>query len=733
MSKVRHEYELADERSYIAFLHSRLDAERAAARSALDRTLLDSDSTDPAARWHRQVAATSLAERVRHTGIAESGLCFGRLTSTDGELTYIGRIGMLDDYQWPLLVDWRAPAARPFYCATAARPDGVRVRRHFRTNGRNVEDFHDDVLDPDGPWVDDDTDAALLAAVNAPRDTTMRDIVATIRAQQDDIIRLPHDGVLVIEGGPGTGKTAVALHRVAYLLYTKRERLARRGVLVVGPNPGFLTHIGQVLPSLGETDVVFATTGDLWPGLSVTAQDTPAARRIKGGIAMVDVLTAAIADREELPGERIAIELSDITVWLDDKVTRIARDRARVTRLRHNEARGVFMDAVVTALADKAVRDITRGWLRPGEAPDLRADLTEDVLAELRGHVDLHVVLDRLWPELTPHRLLAELFSSPARIAAAAGDEQALFREVGDAWTTSDVPLLDEAAELLGRDDTAVRRAARRRRAADVAYARGVFDVMTNDDDEDEDVLRASDILDADELADRHEVRDGRMLAERAAADREWTYGHIVVDEAQELSEMDWRVLTRRCPSRSFTIVGDLTQRESPAGARGWADMLDRYVPGRWAHRQLTVNYRTPAELMTLAARLLAVVDPAATPPESIRSTGVTPWARQVTSEQHVSDALRDILRAEHRHDGTVAVIAPDGVSCDGPTLTPQTAKGLEFDSVVVVLPERIWSTADSGPAQLYVAVTRATQRLGFLHVDPLPEVLGPVAEWPGD
>ncbi|HEX5407289.1 MAG TPA: UvrD-helicase domain-containing protein [Pseudonocardiaceae bacterium] len=726
MSKLRHDTELAAEREYVAFLYGQLDSERAAARAELDTALRNSSGTHPEAHVLREVAVATLSERVRRAGVADSGLCFGRLATTDGEQTYVGRIGLFDHEYEPLLLDWRAPAARPFYCATGANPLGIRVRRHFRTRARTIVDFHDDVLDSDGPLTADDTDAALLAALNAPRDETMRDIVATIRGEQDDIIRLPHQGVLVIEGGPGTGKTVVALHRVAYLLYTQRERMSRRGVLVVGPNPVFLHHIGQVLPSLGETDVVFATTGDLVPGLHVTQDDTPAARRVKGGIAMVDVLTAAIADRQELPAERVDIELDDVVVRLDARATAAARDRARATRLRHNEARGVFRDTVHTALAQRAVRQITASWLRPGEAPEVRAELTENVLAELRAHAELTATLDRLWPELTPKRLLADLFTSQQRIDAAAtalscADRAALHRLVGADWTTSDVPLLDEAAEQLGRDDTVRRQRGRRAKAERVAYAKGVLQVLDTDD-EDGETLRVVDLLDEDRLADRHTERDDRALAERAAADREWTYGHIVVDEAQELSEMDWRVLARRCPSRSFTVVGDLAQRQSPAGATHWADMLDRYVPGRWAYRPLTVNYRMPSEIMAVAARVLTAMHPAARPPASVRSTGVPPWAMRVT-EAELAATVADIAAREAVivGEGTVAVIAPDGL---GLGITPQAAKGLEFDSVVVVQPQDIWSTPDSGPAQLYVALTRATQRLGFVHTAPLPEVL---------
>src|SRR5690606_16441779 len=279
----------------------------------------------------------------------------------------------------------------------------------------------------------------------------------------------------------------------------------------------------------------------------------------------------------------------------------------------------------------QAVDRIGAGWLAPREAPELAADLRADARAELRGHPGLRIVVDALWPELSPQRLLADLFTSPRRIDRAAAalppaDRAALARADGDAWTVSDVPLLDEAAELLGppaAERAAARRAARRA-ADDRGYAADVLALLDHDPTDD-DEIRAADLVHADLLAERQEEVDHRTLAERAAADREWVYGHVVVDEAQELSDMDWRVLLRRCPTRSFTVVGDLAQRRSAAGARSWADALDRYAPGRWTHRVLTVGYRTPAEIMAVAADVLAAHDPGRTTPRAVRSSGVAP------------------------------------------------------------------------------------------------------------
>lgn len=711
--------ELQAERGHVAGLYARLDAERARVKGAYTEALRGTGGTP----MERDVEVRALAKEVKRLHVADNGLCFGRLDAESGEQSYIGRIGLFDeenDYE-PVLLDWRAPASRAFYVATGANPEHMRRRRQFLTRGRRIVDFTDETFGR--PEDGERGDAALLAAVNAPRGEGMRDIVATIQAEQDEIIRLDHPGVLVIEGGPGTGKTVVALHRVAYLLYTQRERMERHGVLVVGPNPAFLNHIGRVLPSLGESDVVFMTTGDLVPGLHVTADDTPRAVKIKGSLRILDVLAAAIADRQRLPEQPVPIELRDVSVRIDAETAQWAREEARASGLPHNEARAVFTDIITYVLTERAAARVGRGWLtrKDGEAWQ---NLKEDLAKELADDNDFTTAVDELWPILTPRSLLASLFSSAERLRAAGADE-ALLRADGDAWTVSDVPLLDELVDLLGRDkvaDEAAERAAERDRRAEAEYAAGVMDVMKLDREElDEDVaLVAEHLLYAEDLADRFVERDTRELVERAAADRDWTYRHVVVDEAQELSEMDWRVLMRRCPGRSFTVVGDLAQRRSAAGATSWAAMLERYVPDRWVYRSLSVNYRTPAEIMNVAAALLAEFAPGVTPPESVRANGVQPWSRQVT-EAELPAAIEEFVSDESGREGTSVVIGPPGVPG---AVVPSQTKGLEFDAVLVVEPERILADGPRGAAELYVALTRATQRLGVLHHDPLPDAL---------
>ena len=712
----------------MAELYTRLDAERARVKGGYTAALRGPiDVKDGGTLVQRDSEVRALAREMRRLDVADNGLCFGRLDSLSGEQSYIGRIGIFDkdDEYEPLLVDWRAPAARPFYTATGASPEDMRRRRQFHTRGRQVIDFTDELLGrPDGAERGGGSDAALLAAVNAPRGEGMRDIVATIQAEQDEIIRLDHPGVLVIEGGPGTGKTVVALHRVAYLLYTQRKRIENHGVLVVGPNSAFLNHIGRVLPSLGETDVVFMTTGDLMPGLHVTAEDTSEAARFKGSLRMPDVLAAAIADRQRKPEPPISIELSDVTVRIDADTAEWAIQEARASGRPHNGARAVFIDIVTYVLTERAIARIGRGWLTRNDSQAWE-ELRTDLLEELAKNAAFTAAVDELWPILTPESLLASLYSSPGRLRAA-GADAALFRADGDAWTVSDVPLLDELVDLLGPDKPADD-SAERERKAEAEYAAGVLDLMVSREDlmSDEDHLLATDLLYAEDLAGRFVERDTRELAERAAADRDWTYRHIVVDEAQELSDMDWRVLMRRCPSRSFTVVGDLAQRRSVAGATSWDTMLEPYVPGRWVYRSLSVNYRTPAEIMSIAAALLAEFAPGMQPPESVRSNGVQPWSRRVTKDE-LPSAIDEFVRGEAGREGTSAVIGPPGVPG---TVPPSETKGLEFDAVLVVEPDRILAAGPRGAAELYVALTRATQRLGVLHSRPLPEALSGLVE----
>ncbi len=758
------EDELDAETRHVRSLHRLLAAELETASGRRTVALSARTGSELSARWERDVAVHSWSDRAVALRAARAGLCFGRL-DRDGEDTpgegdaadagsplYVGRTGLAGSDGATALVDWRAPAARPFYCATLATPMGLARRRHFRLAGRGLDervvDIHDDVFATSRPATPETAaDPALLAALTAPRGTAMRDIVATIQAEQDAVIRLPLAGTVVVEGGPGTGKTAVALHRVAYLLYTHREQLERRGVLVVGPSGPFLEYVGDVLPSLGESAVVFTTPGRFRHGVEATALDTPAVARLKGDLAMCSVLRAAVGAEQRLPDEPLPILLDAVTVEIDRGVAAAARDRARGSGLTHNAARMVFAEGLLTQLVERGVEAVTGGVLADLDGADLDAALADDDYApdpeesaaaiargladdlrdELVDHPGFRAALNRLWPLRTPERLLADLLGSPDRLAAVGAelrrggeldtDLAVLHRPDGAAWTVSDTPLLDELAELLGplpgraaRVDDGVR------------YAAQVLDNLDIDirkvAGEDADELRATDFVTAEMLAAQFESELVGTVADRAAADREWTYGHLVVDEAQELSPMDWRVLARRCPTRSITAVGDLAQRSAPAGARTWADVLDHVAGNRWVRRTLTVNYRTPAEIMEAAARVLPEGERDRVP-RSVRRSGEPPRHVRVGRREPAAE-VRAIVAdelAELAGAGTLAVVAPDPVALPGlpvPVHTPTSAKGLEFDVVLVVDPDAV---AAACRADLYVAMTRATRRLVLLEV----------------
>lgn len=724
--------EMRQEQQFVSLAHERLDQLRGEAEAAVRATMAQV-STGRQARVERDIEVAEQSASLSALNAADSGLCFGRIDRRDGVTYHIGRTGIRRDdaERTPLLIDWRAPVARPFYLATGYEPLGLRRRRHITTEGRTVTALHDEIMDLADPtrtgYESHDADEVLLAALNSARTGRMADIVSTIQAEQDHIIRAPQHGVLVVEGGPGTGKTAVALHRAAYLLYAHREQLAKRAVLIVGPNPAFLGYIGEVLPSLGETGVLLATVGELYPGVHATGTDSPAAAAVKGRAEMAGVLAEAVRDRQQVPekGEPIVIAHDDGELVLDWDTAVEARHKARETGLPHNLARPYFafriIDDLTTQLADRIGEDPYGGPNFLG--PDDIAQLGKAVAAS----AEVHAAIASLWPPLTPEEFLADYLADPTHLA---GEDADLIRRSGGPWTPADVPLLDEAAELLGEDDSAARAAAEAERARQIAYAQGVLDVSYAsrtyefEDKEDVDadaseVLAAHDVIDAERMAERQEEIDHRSAAERAAADRTWAFGHIIVDEAQELSAMAWRLLMRRCPTRSMTLVGDPAQTGDPGGCDSWERMLAPHVEDRWQLARLEVNYRTPAEIMDYAAGRRRGTDPGFSPPRSIRSTGAAPWERTV----ELADVAA-LAAAEAPEEGRLAVIAPrelhaelTGLGGDGPVdlsrpvvlLDPRQAKGLEFDTVLVVAPERML------PNDLYVALTRATQRLGVV------------------
>ena len=771
--------ELDREQEYLTLLYSRLDDLRRRANDRMAGVLRQSGGTHQA-RVERETFSAMYRQQLAQIDAAENGLCFGRLEFDDGELRYIGRLGIhadTDDYA-QLLMDWRADAARPFYLATVASPGDVRVRRHIKTRGRKLSGLDDEVLDlatADPSRHDGLTgESALLAALNASRTGTMGDIVETIQAEQDVIIRAPMAGALVVQGGPGTGKTAVALHRAAYLLYTYRRQLEKRGVLVVGPNATFLRYIGQVLPSLGETSVLLSTIGDLLPDVSATGAESAEVAAIKGRIDMAKVIAAAVRNRQEVPDEPLEIRADAARLRLVASSTRDdsprefaadsgrlrltpraiahARERARRSRRPHNQARSVFAREIVSALTRQLTSRIGTD-VRTGASLMDQEDLN-GLRRELRTDPAVRAAISALWPILTPQRLVSELLSEPERLAAAAprmsgADRAALHRAADAPWTPADVPLLDEAAELLGEDDRAIRAAEARRRRQEEAYAQGVLDIIGRDDEADPEILMGADVVDAGRLAARYEDEQSLTAAERAATDRTWVFGHVIVDEAQELSQMAWRMLMRRCPARSLTIVGDVAQTGDLAGLPSWHDALDPYLEGRWGLAPLTVNYRTPAEIMAVAADVLAAIDPTLALPRSVRESGHEPWQLESAPDELATTVAQAAVRlADQAGDGKLAVIVPQGLAAElgasvtaalpstaigadpdltSPVvvLTVKQAKGLEFDCVLIADPARMLAESPRGLNDLYVALTRATQQVGVVHPGQLPGVLG--------
>ncbi|CAM3503916.1 ATP-binding domain-containing protein [Occultella aeris] len=764
------------EQQYLDGLYARVEELREETLAALTATNL-ADADGPRGLVDRDAHAARLSERRAGLDRAEHGLCFGRLDRRDGSVTYIGRMGLRDADLNPLLVDWRAPVASDFYTATAASGTDVQRRRHIRTTGRTVVGVNDELLDLDhAPASDLVGEGALMEALTAHRTGRMGDIVATLQGEQDEVIRADADGVLVVQGGPGTGKTAVALHRAAYLLYTY-PRIAEQGVLVVGPSPVFLAYIEQVLPSLGETQVVLATPNTVLPGTTVTAVEDPGAAVVKGDVAMAGVVASAVRARQEMP-DGVDVTFSGDVLRVAGPVLAGAAEQARRTGLGHNLARLVFAEEIWPHLTDlvldrdrQLLEDTERGFeaeLRKVDAAiakqaDQLPSAVEGAGTEVTGTAGEHevmlvrreleqdhavaAVVDRLWPALTAEDLLEDLFEQIADRPELApdlteADRRVLARERGAGWSAADVPLLDEAAELLGVDDTVTDARLSARRREELRYA--------------QQVLAASGVkgVSAEDLAGRFRERDSRSLAERAAADRTWAYGHLIVDEAQELSAMQWRMLLRRVPSGSLTVVGDVHQTSAATGTTSWDALVAAHPRRRWRRVDLSVSYRTPQAVLDAAAPVLRALDPDAPAPVAARAGGEVPWRVHSRPDALTADVI-DLARAEldALDGGHLAVVAPAArtgelgdaldAALDATTvsfgadpeltaevvvLTPEQAKGLEFDGVLVVDVEAV-ASGPRGLGALYVAMTRPTTRLGLIHLGPVPEVLAGLPE----
>jgi len=649
------------------------------------------------ARYEREVIHDNVAYRLEQLYLGDASLVFGRIdvrsTEDDQDPSYyIGRVAVADEKHEPVVVDWRAPIAEAFYRATGREPMGLSLRRHFATRGRTLLGLEDEVFAEgglDGQKAHADVgqirgQGALFAALEESRTGRLGDIVGTIQAEQDDVIRSEMPGVLVVQGGPGTGKTVVALHRAAYLLYTHRFPLEGQGVLVVGPNRLFLGYIEQVLPSLGEAGIELAVLADLIERVAISGPDQQAAARIKGDLRMVEVLSRAIAERQRPLREDLRVGYGAQTLTFDlessERIVAEARRRYRT----HNAARAFVTRSFWEALAASA--------RRPVKIPALRE--------ALRRHTLVREALEWMWPVLTPAQFLNDLYGARAVLHHAtrgllrASERAALFRprsesSVDVVWTVDDVPLLDEARALLGPRP-------------------------------------------------RHGQKDEVR-----------TYGHIVVDEAQDLSPMALRTLRRRSLNGSMTIVGDIAQSTGAWAHDDW-DGIVEHLPTRRPHRmvELTVGYRIPAPLMRVADQVLALAAPGLKPARAVRDVGDEPRSVMAGEEGLIAAIVNMVIEERDAVGaGNVAVICPHSVSGDldealtragiehgtatrrgldtQVTVVPvRMVKGLEVDASVVVEPAAIVEQEPQGLRSLFVALTRSTRRLALVHERPLPPFL---------
>ncbi|WP_419863042.1 HelD family protein [Candidatus Poriferisodalis sp.] len=715
--------EIQAEQAHIDRAYALLESSRQRATRLRDMVEVGRGGTRQA-RFERDVIEDAVAGRLSQLELGSSSLVFGRIdresttgphkTSADAQVLdatgpsetfYIGRLAVADERQEPVVVDWRAPIAEPFFRATGGNPLGLLRRRHFVCRGRVLADLEDEIFDLDaldasanggnGPRLN--AHGALYAALEQRRDGQLRQVVATIQAEQDEIIRSPRKGILVCQGGPGTGKTIVALHRAAYLLYTYRFPLAGQGVLVVGPNRLFLRYVERVLPSLGEAGVHLFVLADLFneifPEVRVRLADMPDVARIKGDVRMSQVVTNAVRDRQRpLRGDlRLEFGLGYVTLAAGTSRAIVAEARRRFRH--HNAGRAYVEQAVYAAMSDSHRR-------RP-DPSKLRERFSR--------HPDVMEAFERMWPLLTPAQLLRDLYGSRALLRSAAGgvladaETEQLYRPRGDSeadyeWSDADVPVLDEAYAVLGP------RSRSRKRRSDT------------------------------------EMR---------------TYGHIVVDECQDQPPMALRMIARRSLNGSMTLVGDIAQATSAHAPSSWHEILAHLPSGPVAPQQseLTLSYRIPQPSLELANQVLAAAAPGLAPPAAVRIDGSPP--RFVTAPDGVAQAVLDtvVFEAAELDGGSMLVVSPaefmddlaellaaagvdfgrataasrnaTGALHPHVTLAPvRLCKGLETDGVVVVEPAAMVDEEPQGLRALYVALTRATKRVAVVSSRPLPEPL---------
>jgi DNA helicase IV len=715
------DHEIALEQAHVDKVYANLSTATASAKSMAQqgREIFMSDRTnflreeDSTALFERDAFAYQAARRLAILDAEHEGLVFGRIDLTTDEARYIGRIGVRDEEYEPLVIDWRAPAAEPFYRATQAEPMDVVRRRVLRCRDDRVIGIEDDLLDGSAESaLPIFGEGALMAALSRARGRTMRDIVATIQSEQDEAIRAPYQGVTVIAGGPGTGKTVVALHRAAYLLYTNRARLEKGGVLVVGPSNVFMNYIERVLPSLGEDSVTLKAIGGVAGdvlGLTSERVDEAAAATVKGSLTMLTVLRRLVRtpliDHPEALRVRVTVKGEVLGLGAQE----LARIRDHVlagTKL--NRGRKQATDQVVHALVRKFPDDVS---IEPAELE-----------GRVRDHPSLAMFMNAWWPTLTATRVLARL-ADPAVVAAVAPELSAAQREalvhsyawlaadddepeIVRGWSVADIALLDELIDVLGPAPE---------------DPEPEMDVFLEGGDVPE-VLSTADLLRHERVIDPDD-------------DPQTTYAHILVDEGQDVTPMQWRMLRRRGPQSSWTIVGDPAQSSYPhqdETSRAMAELVGR-GPSRTF--TLSTNYRSPSEVFALASKVIMKVFPDADLPKAVRSTGVEPLLAR-TTRAGLHDELRaQLLELAGQVSGTIGVICPPSLIRDVQlfvmqdvrlrefenrliVVTALQAKGLEYDGVVVVSPDGIVAEAPGAERVLYVALTRATQRMVTLDVD---------------
>ena len=727
--------EFAAEQAYLLWAYECLEGMRVAARQ-LQYSIETGAGGTHQARFERDVVEDRAMERLARLQIGGESLLFGRIDRASpegpgtGERFYIGRLPVSDKEQNAVIVDWRAPMAESFYRATGAETLGLERRRHFATEAEHLVGIDDEVFSLERLEHESGIDlvgtGALLSALGRARRGQMRDIVATIQREQDEIIRSGLAGAVVVQGGPGTGKTAVALHRTAYLLYSHRFPLERQGVLVVGPSRLFIRYIGRVLPALGEHAVELASIDDLVADVAVRAIDSHATARVKGDARMAKVIRRAVLTRQRVPREAVRVRFGVTELVLStDELSEIVHTVKRAHRV-HNAARKQLQSIVCDRLAER-YREALARFDRDGITFD-RAS----IVSQLKRNDDVRTALDRMWPLLSPTVLLRDLFGAPALIKAAARDilteteQQALVRPRGESledvqWTSADIALLDEAATYLGPLP------ARAHVAGGTAPSQEIPGQHRG--------LKANDPHDEG-------IR---------------TYGHLVVDEAQDLSPMQLRMLGRRSLNGSMTIVGDIGQATGMWAPKSWDEVLAHLPVKRSRIVELTVGYRAPSEVMELAARVLAEAAPDLAVPRSVRTQGASPAFVFTENDEPLAGAVARALQSLKADlgDGTVGILCPTklvstisddllsrGIELD-PTgsmgdgmsvLAVSSAKGLEFDGVVVVEPSVIVEEAAQGLRSLYVAITRTTRLLAIVASKPLPDVLASaVADRPVD